>query len=278
MRMLPDKAYLKMFFRLRMKQKLNLKDPKSFSEKLQWLKLYDRNPLYTTMVDKYNVKEYVSSIIGKDRVIPALGVWDKFSDIDFDSLPDQFVLKCTHDSGGIAICRNKKEFDFNKAKKVLERSLRRNYFYYGREWPYKNVKPRIVAEMYMEDKNSKGLSDYKFYCFNGEPKFLYVSSGMENHMMARVSYVSLDWTPEPFGRTDYKAFDKLPPKPINFEEMKLLAKRLAKDISFARIDFYEINGKVYFGEITLFPGSGYSIFNPKEWDAKIGEYLLLPNR
>ena len=276
MRIVPDETYLKIMYYMYTKKKLDLKNPRSFNEKLQWLKLHDRNPRYTTMVDKFSAKEYVASIIGKEYIIPTIGVWDNFSEIDFASLPNQFVLKCTHDSGGLAICRDKESFDIDEAKKVIERSLRHNYYYYGREWPYKNVKPRIIAEQYMEEKGSRSLADYKFYCFNGVPKFLYLSSGLEDHSTARISYVSLDWTIEPFKRTDYKPFEELAPKPVHFDEMKSLAARLSKDIPFSRIDFYEINGKVYFGEITLFPGSGFTVFDPEEWDERIGDYLELP--
>ena len=275
---IPDKIYLKMFFGVVMGQKLDLADPKSFSEKLQWLKLYYHKPEMTVMVDKFAVKEYISDKIGAEYVIPTIGVWDRFDDIDFETLPSKFVLKTTHDSGGIAVCRDKTAFDFRSTKNKIQRSLRRNYYKVHREWPYKNVKPRIIAEQYMEDAGKKDLTDYKFYCFNGEPKFLYVSSGLSDHSTAKINYVSLEWEKEPFRRTDYAEFDELPSKPVNFDKMVELSKILAKGIPFLRVDFYEINGKIYFGELTFFPGSGYTAFDPPEWDYIIGTWINLPQK
>lgn len=178
-----DEKFLKRKYKLILGHSLNLKNPTLFSEKLQWLKLHDRKPIYTTMVDKYEAKKYVANIIGEQYIIPTLGVWDKFEDIDFNKLPNQFVLKCTHDSGGLVICRDKRKFDVKAAKKKINRSLKRNYFWQGREWPYKNVKPRVIAEKYMEDAQSGELKDYKFFCFNGMPKFMYISNdrGMIPH-------------------------------------------------------------------------------------------------
>ena len=276
--LLPDKLYISIAFRKKMKQKMNWKQPKTFNEKLQWLKLYDRRPEYTTMVDKYAAKEYVAKIIGDEYIIPTLGVWECFDDIDFSQLPNQFVLKCTHDSGGLVICRNKDELDVLAAKKKIEESLNVDYYKTWREWPYKNVQPRIIAEKYMEDYSDVCLKDYKFYCFDGEPKFLYLSAGLENHATAHISYVTLDWEKAPYERTDFRPFETLPDKPKNFDMMIKYAKQLSKEIPFSRIDFYEINGKLYFGEITLYPGSGYAPFKPKEWDEIIGEWIKLPQK
>lgn len=270
---MPDNIYLQLKYLKKMGKILNLKNPKTFNEKLQWLKLHDRNSDYTKMVDKYKVKEYVASIIGEEYIIPTLGVWERFEDIDFSKLPNQFVLKCTHDSGGLVICRNKDNLDYDAARKKIEESLKNNFYYYGREWPYKNVKPRIIAEVYMEDYSGVSLKDYKFYCFNGKAKFLYLSSGLENHATAQISYVTLDWEKAPFERTDYEPFDSLPLKPINFDLMVKYAEILAENIPFVRIDFYEINNKLYFGEITFYPGSGYAPFKPEEWDYKVGEWI-----
>ena len=273
-----DEKYLKFIFRFAMGKKLNLENPRSFSEKQQWLKIYDRRPEYTTMVDKYEAKLYVAEKIGGEYIVPTLGVWDKFDDIDFDSLPERFVLKCTHDSGGLVICRDKSKLDIQSARKKIEHSLKTEFFYVGREWPYKNVKPRIIAEKYLEDADNADMIDYKFYCFNGVPKFLYVSQGLENHATAHISYVTMDWEIAPFRRTDYANFEQLPPCPRCFEKMKEFAGILSKDIPFSRIDFYDINGKLYFGEITFFPGSGLSPFEPKEWDEKIGGWIKLPEK
>ena len=206
-----DAEYLRRLYRSRMGIDLNLENPTRYTEKLQWLKLYDRKPEYTVMVDKYAVKSYVAKKIGHSYIIPTLGVWERFEDIDFDKLPNQFVLKCTHDSGGLVICRDKSVLDMEAAARKIRASLKRNYYYSSREWPYKNVKPRIIAEKYIEDHNSSGLRDYKFFCFNGKVEFLYLSEGLENHQTARISFVSLDWKPMWFSRDDYKEFEVLPP-------------------------------------------------------------------
>ena len=274
----PDKIYLKLRFYVIMGKRLNLKNPKTYSEKLQWLKLYDRKPEYTKMVDKYEAKKFVADIIGEECTVPTYGVWDKFEDINFDDLPDKFVLKCTHDSGGLVICRDKSKLDIAKAKQKIERSLKKDYFITRREWPYKNVKPRIIAEKYLEDEYSKELSDYKFYCFNGEPKMLYVSRGLENHETARISFVTMDWKQAPLKRNDYESFEELPPKPQSFDLMVEYSRRLSKDIPFLRVDFYDVNGKLYFGELTFFPGAGFTALDPEEWDYTFGSWITLPDK
>lgn len=273
-----DKKYISILYKARTGKTLNLKNPRSFNEKLQWLKLYDRNPKYTMLVDKYEVKKSISSKLGEQYIIPTLGVWSEFDQIDFNKLPNQFVLKCTHDSGGLVICRDKSKFDVYAARKKICKSLKRNFYYAGREWPYKNVKPRIIAEEYMEDSESKELKDYKFYCFNGEVKFLSLSEGLENHSTARFSYVSTDWTPMDFIRAEYPGFDTLPSKPINLEKMVKFAKLLSQGIPFLRVDFYEINKEIKFGELTFYPSSGCTCFVPDEWDKMIGDFLVLPDK
>lgn len=278
MHWIPDSVYLRLKFRKRMGYSLHLKSPKSFNEKLQWLKLNDHRPIYTTLVDKYAVKDYITRRLGEEYVIPTLGVWDRFDEIDFDNLPDQFVLKCTHDSGGLVVCRDKSKLDLATTRRKIEGSLRNNYYWHGREWAYKNVPPRIIAEKYMEDANSTELRDYKFYCFDGEPRFLYLSEGLENHATARISYVTMDWEMAPFTRPDYRPFDTLPPKPKKFDDMVQVARNLSKDVPFARIDLYEINGKVYFGEFTLSPGIGMNRFVPEQYDYELGDWLHLPNQ
>lgn len=272
---IPDKQYLQIMYRIRMGKMLNLDNPQTFNEKLQWLKLYDRRPEYTTMVDKYEAKKYVADKIGAEYIIPTLGVWDRFDDIDFDKLPNQFVLKCTHDSGGLVICRDKKSLDIQKTRKKIEKSLKTNFYWVGREWPYKNVKPRIIAEEYMEDEIDHELRDYKIYCFNGKPEFLYLSEGLENHATARISYVNLDWTPTKFKRNDYREFELLPHKPKHLDEMIKLAETLSQGLNFIRVDFYEINNRVYFGELTFSPGSGFTPFASNNDDLEIGRMLEL---
>ncbi|MBR6728834.1 MAG: glycosyl transferase [Clostridia bacterium] len=276
-----DERFLKRKYRLVMGKPLNLKNPKTYNEKLQWLKLYDRKPEYTTMVDKYEVKQYVSSLIGEDYIIPTLGVWDKFEEIGFDALPEQFVLKCTHDSGGLAICRDKAKFDIDKAKKKIELCFKRNYFWSNREWPYKNVKPRIIAERYMEDENeAEGLTDYKFFCFNGEPKLLYVSQGLQNHATAAISFYDLEGNEMPFHRSDYKPIAEKMILPERFDEMLSIVRKLAAEVNnpFVRIDLYSICGKIYFSEITFFPCSGMLPFEPEEWDYTFGSWINLPDK
>ncbi len=276
---MPDKMYLKFKFRVKIGKKLNLKNPQTFNEKLQWLKLYDRKPIYTTMVDKYEVKKYVADIIGEEYIILTYGVWNTFDEIDFDSLPNQFVLKCTHDSGGLVICKDKSNFDMEKAKEKINECLKTDYYMHNREWPYKDVKPRIIAEKYMQDTYSdenEDIKDYKFYCFNGKPKLGYISQGLSDHSTARISYVDLEWKRAPFHRSDYKEFEVLPEKPENYEQMLQYAEILSKNTSFLRVDFYEIDKKIYFGELTFSPGGGFTMLTPDKWDEKLGDLINLP--
>ncbi|MFB5283679.1 ATP-grasp fold amidoligase family protein [Peribacillus sp. Hz7] len=275
---LPDKIYLNIMYKSRMKKKLNLKNPKTFNEKLQWLKIYDRHPKYIQMVDKYEVKKYITEKIGPDYIIPTYGIWNSFDEINFATLPNQFVLKCTHDCGGLIICRDKSTFDIEIARNKINRCLKRNYFYNGREWPYKNVKPRVIAEKYMEDPSSIVLKDYKFYCFNGKPEFVQLSQGMEKHSTASMAFLTLEWGRLPFERSDFLRIHKLPPKPLNFELMKSLAEKLAEGHLFLRVDLYEINENVYFSELTFSPTSGFIPIIPHEYDEQVGRLLVLPNK
>ncbi|MBQ7107685.1 MAG: glycosyl transferase [Clostridia bacterium] len=273
---LPDKTHIKMRFKLKMGKKLNLENPQTFNEKLQWLKLYDRKPIYTTMVDKVAVRDYITKTIGEEYLIPCLGVWDSPDDIDFDLLPEQFVLKCNHNSGlGMCICKDKSKLNIEKIKKGLKKGLAQNYYLYGREWPYKNVKPRIIAEQYMED-SSGGLIDYKFFCFNGtvdcvmvcidrhinDPKFYFFDS---NWKLKRLNIRGKE-APENFTL----------PMPECMPRMFALAKELAKSHSFVRVDLYECNGKIYFGELTFFPDSGFDNKLLWETDKYFGDALILP--
>lgn len=273
---LNDVAYLKWMYRAYTGEKLNLKDPKTFNEKLQWLKLNNRKPEYTLMVDKYEGKKYVEKVCGGGvRIIQTLGVWDSFDEINFDLLPDKFVLKTTHDSGTITMCDDKSSFDKARAKTLLEASLQRNFYLFSREWPYKDVRPRILAEEYMVDEHGKGLKDYKFYCFHGVPKYLYVSQGLNDHKTARISFVTMNWERAPFSRADYLEFETLPPKPTKLDEMIKVAKELSEGHPFLRVDLYEIGGEVYFSELTLFPCGGLMPFVPNDWDRKLGDMIEL---
>ena len=275
---LPDEVHIKARFALKTGKKLNLKDPQTFNEKLQWLKLYDRKPEYSTMVDKAAAKEYVAQRIGQEYIIPTLGVWERFDDIDFDRLPEKFVLKCTHDSGGLVICRDRSKFDMAAAREKIERSLKRNYYLIHREWPYKGVPRRVLAEQYMEDKDGRQLVDYKFYCFGGEPKFLYVSCGLEHHETASISFLTLDWQFAPYERLDYKPLKQLPRKPENFDRMVEIARQLSAGMDFLRVDLYEINGKVYFSELTFSPGAGYTPLKDPKHELEIGRMLNLTGK
>ena len=275
---LPDKFFLKLIFRVRMGKKLNLKHPKTFSEKLQWLKLYDRRPEYTDMVDKYEAKRYVAERIGAQYIIPTLGVWDRFEDIDFDALPDRFVLKCTHDSGGLVICRDKKTLNKEVARVKIERSLARNYYIHGREWPYKNVKPRILAEKYMEDTKTAELRDYKFFCFDGVAKALFIATERQKAgAEVKFDFFDMDFKHLEF-RQGHPNASVLPEKPEKFDEMRELAEKLAKGIPQLRVDFYEVNGKTYFGELTFSHFGGMMPFEPKEWDTTFGDWIKLPEK
>lgn len=273
---LPDKLYIQLYYMARFKRICNFKNPKTFNEKLQWLKLNDHNPKYSLMVDKFEAKKIVCKAIGEEYIIPTYGIWDKFEDIDFDKLPNQFVLKCTHDSGGLVICKDKTKFDISAAKKIINECLKINYYYVGRERPYKNVRPRIIAEKYMEDSESTELRDYKFFCFDGKVEFLYLSEGLSDHETARISFITKDWKIAPFKRGDYNGFEKLPTKPEKLDKMIELAEKLSKNIPHLRVDFYYINNSIYFGELTFFTCSGFIPFSPPEWDLKLGDLIKLP--
>jgi len=275
LRFVPTDRFLKMGYKLKMRRQLNLDNPTTYTEKLQWLKLYDHRPGYTRLVDKYEVKEYVTGKIGEEHVIPVLGVWDRVEDIDFDMLPDQFVLKTTHDSGGIIICKDKKELDVAASRKKLRHFLKRNYYIYSREWPYKNVKPRIIAERYLEDSKQGELRDYKFFTFGGEPKVLYIAQGRGKGEATVADFFDMDFNHLPF-TIDHDMAAVPPQKPVQFEEMKRLAAILSEGTPQLRVDFYEVDGRVYFGEMTFFHCSGLCPFHPEEWDRIFGDWVVLP--
>lgn len=272
-----DEKWIKVRYWLRNGKYPDLENPKTYNEKLQWIKLHDRNPLYTILVDKYEVKKYVQEKISRDYVIPVLGIWDSFDEIDFSKLPNQFVLKCTHDSGGIVICKDKSKFDKSTAKGKIEKSLRTNYYLRsGREWPYKNVNPRIMAETYMEDSKTKELRDYKFFAFDGDVKVLYIASERQNpNEETRFDFYDMDFNHLDivWGHPNSK---KSIEKPEKFELMCHLASELSKGIPHVRVDFYEVDRKVYFGEFTFFTYSGMTPFIPDKWDRVFGEWIKLP--
>lgn len=275
---LEDEMYLKIAYWARMHKRLNLTNPKTFSEKLQWIKLYDRNPLYTQLVDKYEVKPFVEEKIGIEYIIPTLGIWDNFDDIDFSKLPNQFVLKCTHDSGGLIICKNKEILDIPTTRKIINSCLKHSFFWGMREWPYKDVKPRIIAEKYMEDTQTNELRDYKFFCFDGEVKALFIATERQKEgSETKFDFFDAEFNHLPFTNGHPNA-STLPEKPKCFNEMIVLASKLSKGIPHVRVDFYEVDGKVYFGEMTFFHWSGMTPFEPEEWDYKFGNWIKLPRK
>lgn len=275
-----DKQCLKWRFKQFMGKELDLDNPKTFNEKIQWLKLYNRKDEYVKMVDKYEAKKYVGEIIGDKHIVPTLAVYDSVDEIDISELPDKFVLKATHDSGSVIVVKDKNKMDFEAIKSRLSKALKNNFYSIYREWIYKGIKPRIIAEKYMEDENNPDgdIIDYKWYCFNGEVKCLYVSQGLSDHSTASISFFDMEFNQLPFRRRDYKACEEKPKKPKKYDEMIEMAKILSKDIPFLRVDLYEINGEIYFSELTFYPTAGYMPFEPEEWDYKMGEWLKLPNK
>lgn len=269
-RWLPEVTYIKLAYRVMIGGKLDLKNPVTYNQKLQWLKLYDRKPEYTTMVDKYEAKKYVADKIGEEHIIPTYGVWDRFEDIDFNKLPNQFVLKVTHDSGGVVICRDKETFDINAAKRKLKGSLRRSFYWVGREWPYKNVKPRIIAEKYMCDNSERELVDYKFFCFNGKPEIMYLSRDTAEN--PGTDFYDMDFNLLALRMRDQNSGCSNE-RPECFEEMKELARILSEGLRHIRVDFYYVNGCIYMGELTFYHCSGLAPVRPDEWNIKLGAMI-----
>lgn len=261
-----------MEYRRKFHRKLDLKNPTSFNEKLNWLKLYDRQEIYTLLADKFHVKAYVASKIGAKYVVPNYGRWEKFENIDFTQLPDRFVLKTTHDSSGVIICNDKNCFDYCSASKRLNRDLKINYFHLTREWVYKDIKPMIIADMLLDDESGHEITDYKFWCFNGVPKVMYITNKGKQIM-------------ENFYDMDFKILDinhgyprRTPEfdKPENFELMKTLATKLSQGIPFVRVDFFDVNGNVFFAEFTFYDWAGLKPFADFKYDELVGSWLKLP--
>lgn len=275
---LPDKIYLSLRYRFIMRRKINWENPRYFTEKIQVLKLINRNPLYTTMVDKYAVKQYVSDIFGPEYIIPTLGIWDSPDEIDWAKLPNQFVLKTTHGGGGggVVICRNKEHLDILKAKEKLNLSLKFDIYREFREWPYKNVPRKVIAEQYMESTDYEGthdLTDYKFYCFNGEPKYCQVIR--DRNSCETIDFYDMKWQHQDFIGLNPNVSNGLKSVSCPKQLLKMIemCQVLSQGIPFLRVDLYEINGKVYFGELTFFPASGYGAFSPSEWDEILGRLI-----
>lgn len=276
---MPDGLYLRLIYRIIMGRKLHLNNPITFTEKIQWLKIHNRKPEFTIMVDKYAVKEYVSGILGAEHVIPTLGVWNRPEDIDFGALPDQFVLKPTQGAGGneVIVCKDKNNFDKGAAIQKLNNGLRQDSYRTLREWPYKDVPRRIIAEKYMEDYGveTDGLTDYKFYCFNGDPKFCQVITNRTSQ--ETIDFYDMNWEHQEFIGLNKRAIHSHVQlhRPKHYEEMQMMAKKLSEGLPFSRIDLYEINDRTYFGEITFFPGSGFGTFTPDNYNFLLGEMIHL---
>lgn len=271
-----DERYVSWCYRLRFKKRLNLKNPITYNEKLQWCKIHDRNPRYIPLVDKYLVKKYIANIIGEEYIIPTLGMWKDAKEIDFTKLPDKFVLKCNHDSGSVIVCKSKASFNKEDAITRLNAGLNRNGFGYGREWLYRNVEPCILAEQYMEDEKTKELRDYKFFCFDGEVKLMFIASDRQSrNEETKFDFFDMDFKPL-YIKNVHPMSKSLPEKPKSFEKMKSLAKILSQGFAHVRVDFYEVNGKPYFSELTFIHGNGMLPFEPSDWDERIGNWFVLP--
>lgn len=276
---IPSKLYIQLHYLFTFKKLLNLKNPKGFNEKLQWLKLYDHNPLYSMLVDKYLVKNYVAERIGQEHVVPLLGVWDNFDEIDFDKLPNQFVLKCNHDSGGYVVCKDKKDFNKKNAKKIINRVLHRNYYYAEREWSYKNVKPKIIAEKYIDSLGKPESIEYKLTCYDGKVKMITVCSGIA-HSSFDVrfnNHYDRNFKPLDF-YVFYKKSKKEVVLPKQINEIIEYAEKLSQGIPQVRVDFYIHDDIVYFGEMTFYTWGGWCKFNPPEWNEILGNWITLPTK
>ncbi len=272
----PDAIYLKILYRLSLGESCNLKKPVKYNEKLQWLKLHDRKPEYEKMVDKYEVRAYIADELDEEYLIPCYGVYDSFEQIDFSKLPEQFVLKCTHDSGSVEICKDRAKFDFESAKDRLTIAMGKNYYSTYREWPYKNVKPRIIAEKFMVDETVDDLRDYKVMCFNGEAKLIEVH---ENRFSRERGYTQTfydrEWNKLDIAQKGFLPTDEQREKPVKLEEMLALSEKIAKDMYHVRIDWYLIGDKLYFGEITFYDGSGFTEFADEKDDIFLGNLIQL---
>lgn len=274
-----DEKYLSWVYYLRTGKHLNLDHPKTFNEKIQWLKLHNTSEECTRSVDKYEVRQLIAEKIGEEYLIPMLGCWESFDEIDFVKLPDQFVLKCTHDSGSVVICRDKNTFNKQAAKAKLEAAMKHNFFWTGREYPYKNVKPRIICEQLMKDNNSDDLVDYKFFCFGGQPKVLFYASERftSKDKVAKFDFYDMDLNHMPIKSAGHENSVNPPAvSPELFNKMKELCCVLSAGYPHVRVDFYVINDKIYFGEITFHHDGGFVQLEPEEWNTTFGEWIKLP--
>lgn len=269
---LPNRPYLKAVYYIKTGRRLHLDNPVGFCEKLQWLKLNDIHPEYTQLVDKIAVREHISKVLGEKYLVPLLGVWERFEDIDFDALPNSFVLKCNHDSGSVRLIKEKSQADIDELSRFFAGRLRINPYNAGREYPYKDVKPMIMAEKFMESSDGSSINDYKFFCFNGKPELMFVAT--DRSVDVRFDFYDMDFNHLPIYNIHPNS-DKTVEKPKCFEEMKQLCEKLTKGMKFVRLDFYEMDGRIYFGEFTFFHAGGFYLFEPYEWEKRLGDLLKI---
>ena len=272
LRFIPTKPYLHLVYWIKTGKKLNLKNPITLCDKLNWLKINEIHPEYTKLVDKIGVREYIKEQLGEEYLIPIYGSWEHFDDIDFDALPNKFVLKCSHDSGSVKVITDKFKIDKSELKRFFEGRLNINAYVLGREYPYKDVKPMIYAEKHMAPDGEMDINDYKFFCFNGKPEILLIATDRSTDM--RTDFYDMDFNHLDLTRI-YAGSDKKIQQPESFEEMKKIAEKLSKEMKFVRIDLYEIDGRLYFGEFTFFPGGGFWPLKPEKWEKKLGDLIHL---
>ena len=273
--LLPDRIYLKKLYKKRTGEDLRLNPPMNFTEKINWLKLYDRNPLYTVMVDKYRVRKYISEKIGEEYLVPLIDTWSSVEEIDFEQLPKEFVLKCNHDNGIIA-CNDKTKLNIEKVKKELQFHLNRDYYKKAREWPYKNVERKIICERFMKNTNGESLVDYKLFCFNGKAKFVMLNSNRFGVGQLKTDIYDMEWKHMDMQDGSYPMAGDVFDKPDCLDEMRVIAEKLSEGIPFIRVDFNYWNGKLYFGELTFYHSAGLEFFQPKKWNDILGKWLELP--
>lgn len=266
-----DKLYLKIMFRLCVGYKFNIKNPKTFNEKLNYLKLHGHNNYYTKLADKYESKKEISKIIGEEYIVPCIGVWESVNDIDFDKLPNKFVLKTTHDSGSVIVCKDRNSFDISDSRHILQKSLCKNYYPKLREWVYKNIKPRIIADAYLDDNTGSELRDYKFWCFNGQPKYVYITIKGKNVFE---NFYDMDFKPVEINHGFQRHIPEFN-RPKQFEQMVSLAKKISMNIPFLRVDFFLVSSRIYFGECTFYDWGGLKPFDKYETDLMLGNLINL---
>lgn len=273
-RILGDRMYIRYIYRRNFHRPIDLDNPRTFNEKLNWMKLNYHNPLFNTLADKELVKDFVRGRIGEEYVVPSYGVWKSFGDIDFDKLPGRFVLKATHDSSGAVVCKDRRELDFAALKEKYDRLMKRNWFLSSREWVYKDLEPKIIVDELLDDGSGRELRDYKFWCFNGVPAYMYITNKGDN---IEENYYDMDFNPV----TINHGFPRTSPeysRPGNFDTMRRLAAELSAGIPFVRVDFFDVGGQVYFGEFTFYDWAGFRPFSDYEWDKKLGDLIALPDK